>query len=72
LGSVSGRRCVGCDRQHHPPTPVNGAIQISVAKADTAIDPGRYTDALRVIAGPNKDLFWSGQILVPANPFAVG
>jgi hypothetical protein len=50
--------------------PVNGAISIAVAKSDTALDPGRYTDALQVIAGSNKDLFWIGQIRVAANPFA--
>jgi hypothetical protein len=33
---------------------------------------GGYTDALQVVAGTNKDVFWNGQILVAANPFAVG
>jgi hypothetical protein len=49
--------------------PVNGAISIAVAKTDTRLDPGRYTDALRVIAGAQKDVFWTGQLRVCANPF---
>jgi hypothetical protein len=35
------------------------------------LDPSRYTDALQVVAGTNKDVFWIGQILVAANPFNV-
>jgi len=31
----------------------------------------RYTDALQVVAGTNKDVFWTGQILVAANPFNI-
>jgi hypothetical protein len=50
---------------------VSGAIRIAIAKSDTALDPTRYTDALQVVAGTNKDVFWTGQILVAANPFNV-
>ena len=49
--------------------PVNGAISIAVAKSDTALDPGRYTDALQVVSGAQKDVFWTGQLRVCANPF---
>ena len=49
--------------------PVNGAISIEVAKTDTALAPGRYTDALQVVAGAQKDVFWTGQLRVCANPF---
>ena len=52
--------------------PVNGAIQIAVSRSDTALDPGRYTDALQVIDGALKDIFWIGQIRVAANPFSLG
>ena len=31
--------------------PVNGAISIEVAKTDTALAPGRYTDALQIRKG---------------------
>jgi hypothetical protein len=51
--------------------PVNGAIEVAVAKTDTALDPGRYTDALQVTEGASKDVFWVGNILVAANPFNV-
>jgi hypothetical protein len=51
--------------------PVNGLISIEVAKTDTNLDPGRYTDALQVIAGAQKDVFWTGQLRVCANPFNV-
>jgi hypothetical protein len=50
---------------------VHGGISIALAKTDTALDPGRYTDALQVVAGAQKDIFWTGQIRVAANPFAV-
>jgi hypothetical protein len=30
-------------------------------------NPG--TDTLQVVTGTSKDVFWSGQILVAANPF---
>ena len=46
-------------------------IRIAIAKSDTALDPARYTDALQVVAGTNKDAFGTGQILVAANPFNV-
>jgi len=49
--------------------PTHGAIEISVAATDTALDPGRYTDALQVREGTSTELFWIGQILVAANPF---
>jgi hypothetical protein len=45
--------------------PINGAIQISIDKSDTMLDPSRYTDALQVVAGTNKDVFWTGQIPSP-------
>jgi hypothetical protein len=48
--------------------PVNGAIQISVAESDTALLPGRYTDALQITEGASSDVFWIGNILVAANP----
>ena len=50
----------------------NGSIRIEIDKTDTILDPGRYTDALQVIAGSNKDVFWMGQIRVAANPFSLG
>ena len=49
--------------------PLNGVIQISLSEADTALRPGRYTDALQVTEGTSTDVFWIGQILVSANPF---
>jgi hypothetical protein len=48
--------------------PSNGAIQISVASAYTALNPGRSTDALQVTEGASTGLFWIGQICVAANP----
>ena len=50
---------------------VNGAIEINISRDCTALDPGGYTDALQVVAGTHKDIFWIGQILVAANPFSV-
>jgi hypothetical protein len=41
-------------------------LTIEIAKTDTALDPGRYTDALAVTEGTNTDVFWVGQILVAA------
>jgi hypothetical protein len=51
--------------------PTNGGIQISIPAQYTALDPGRYTDALRVTEGNSSDVFWIGQILVAANPMLV-
>jgi hypothetical protein len=51
--------------------PVNGAISITIDKTDTALDPGRLTDALQVVEGANKGVFWIGQIAVQANPFTI-
>jgi hypothetical protein len=50
--------------------PSNGGLQVLIARDYTALNPGRYTDALQVVAGMNKDVFWIGQILVAASPFA--
>ena len=49
--------------------PTHGAIEINVAATDTALNPGRYTDALQVKEGTNTELFWIGQILVAASLF---
>jgi hypothetical protein len=51
--------------------PVNGAISIEVPATYTDLRPGRYTDALQVTAGMSTDLFWTGWVLVCANPFIV-
>lgn len=51
--------------------PVNGAISITLSDTDTALRPGRYTDALQVTEGQSTDVFWIGNILVGANPFNV-
>jgi hypothetical protein len=48
---------------------LNDGIQVNIPRNYTALDPGRYTDALQVTAGMNKDIFWIGQILVAASPF---
>jgi hypothetical protein len=37
--------------------PVNGGITVSIPRAYTGLDPGRYTDALQVIDGALKDIF---------------
>jgi len=50
--------------------PLSGAISIEVAKSDAALPVGRYTDALQVVSGPLKDVFWIGQLCVCANPHA--
>jgi hypothetical protein len=48
-----------------------GAVGIYVPAGDTAgLDPGYYTDALRVnLARADSAMVWHGQILVAANPF---
>jgi hypothetical protein len=46
--------------------PVNGGISIEVAKIDTALPPGRYTDALQIRAGTGTGLYWIGLIEVAA------
>jgi hypothetical protein len=51
--------------------PVNGAITIEVAKTDTALPPGRYSDALQIRAGTGTGLYWIGNILVAANPITI-
>jgi len=51
--------------------PAQGAVQISVDMGDTALLPGRYTDALQVSEGTSTDVFWIGNILVDANPMNV-
>jgi hypothetical protein len=51
--------------------PTNGGIQITVPREYTALDPGRYTDALQVVEGASKGIFWIGQIVVAASPFAI-
>jgi hypothetical protein len=50
----------------------DAAINIIVPTSDTAgLDPGFYTDALRVeFPIPGRSTVWHGQILVAANPFA--
>ena len=48
--------------------PVNGAISIEVAKTDTALAPGRYTDALQIRKGTGRGLYWIGNICVASNP----
>ena len=49
-----------------------GAIGIYVPASDTAgLDPGYYTDALRVnLPSAGGATVWHGQILVATNPFA--
>ena len=37
----------------------HGAIQVEIPANQTALDPGRYTDSLRVTDGPHRDLFWT-------------
>ena len=44
--------------------PVNGAISIEVAKIDTALPPGRYTDALQIRGGTGRGIYWIGFIEV--------
>ena len=48
-----------------------GAIDIYVPTGNTAgLDPGYYTDALRVhLRGAGGATVWHGEILVAANPF---
>jgi hypothetical protein len=72
-GRVTPNRHAGTghDRRHSETAPINGAIQINIAKSDTMLDPSRYNDALQVVSGAQKDVFWTGQIVVCANPFAV-
>jgi hypothetical protein len=48
---------------------VNGKIQIEIPPMP--MPPGRYTDALQVTEGMNEELFWTGSILIAANPFSV-
>jgi hypothetical protein len=50
--------------------PTNGGIQIEVPAAYTDLPPGRFTDVLEVTEGASTDVFWMGNILVAANPFA--
>jgi hypothetical protein len=48
-----------------------GAICISVSGSDTAgLDPGYYTDGLRVKSPGSEQLTWQGQIQVDTNRFA--
>jgi hypothetical protein len=51
--------------------PANGSITIEIPSTYTDLPPGRYTDTLQVIAGVSKDVFWTGQLRVVANPFSV-
>jgi hypothetical protein len=44
--------------------------QVTIPREYTVLNPGRYTDALQVVAGVSKDVFWIGQIVVVASPFA--
>jgi hypothetical protein len=44
--------------------PANGAIRIEVAKMDTALPPGRYTDALQIRGGTGRGIYWIGFIEV--------
>ena len=48
--------------------PVNGAISIEVAKIDTALPPGRYTDALQIRGGTGRGIYWIGFIEVASKP----
>ena len=48
-----------------------GAICISLAASDTAgLDPGYYSDGLRVTMPSGERSTWHGQILVDADRFA--
>ena len=48
--------------------PVNGAISIEVAKTDTALAPGRYTDALQIREGTGTGLYWIREYLRQRKP----
>jgi hypothetical protein len=51
--------------------PNTGTVRISVGKSVTSgLDPGRYTDAIRVVGATLTATFWIGQILVDANPWS--
>lgn len=51
--------------------PSSGVVRISVSKAvTTGLDPGRYTDAIRVVGISLTATFWIGQILVDADPWS--
>jgi hypothetical protein len=51
--------------------PTGGTVRISVSAAVTSgLDPGRYTDAIRVVGAALTASFWVGQILVDANPWS--
>jgi hypothetical protein len=51
--------------------PSSGAVRITVAKlVTTGLDPGRYTDAIRVVGIALTATFWIGQILVDADPWS--
>jgi len=43
--------------------PTNGGIHVTVGRAFTALDPGRYTDSLQGVSGSLKDI-----VLGRANP----
>lgn len=48
-----------------------GVVRITVLKAVTSeLDPGRYTDAIRVVGISLTATFWIGQILVDADPWS--
>ncbi len=49
-----------------------GQLIIAVPAAVTAtLRPGRYLDALRATDSAGTDTFWTGMILVSANPWGV-
>jgi hypothetical protein len=49
----------------------SGTVRISVSKTvTTGLDPGRYTDAIRVVGVSLTATFWIGQILVDADPWS--
>jgi hypothetical protein len=51
--------------------PSSGTVRISVSSSVTSgLDPGRYTDAIRVVGASLTAMFWIGQILVDADPWS--
>jgi len=48
--------------------PTSGGFQISVPKEAMALPVGRYTDCLSVQSGALKQNFWTGFVLISANP----
>lgn len=48
----------------------DGHVRLVLPRASTAVQPGRYHDALRTIFGGNATMTWTGTILVAADPAA--